>query len=56
MIDIMWPIVQITHPYILFILIGMIFIHCFSCVIFTMNSMSICSDLMNYHNNIINYQ
>ena len=34
----------ITLPCILFMFIEMIFIHCYSCMIFTLKSMSICSD------------
>ena len=35
---------QITLPCILFMLIEMKFIHCYSCVMFTMKSMSMCDD------------
>ena len=34
----------ITLPYILFVFIEMKFIHCYSCVMFAMKSMSMCND------------
>ena len=42
--DIMWPISQITIPYISFVFIKIKFIGCHSCVMFAMKSMSICND------------
>ena len=42
--DIMWPISQ-SHFYVsCFMFIKMIFIHCHSCVMFAMKSMSMCND------------
>ena len=43
----------ITFSCILFTLIEMIFIHCYSCVMFAMKSMSMCNDLVNYDEIII---
>ena len=44
LMDIMWPIKPITLPCILFMFIEMKFIHCHSCVVFAMKSMSMCND------------
>ena len=43
----------ITLSYMLFIFIEMKFIHCHSCVIFVMKSMSMCNDYVNYDEIII---
>ena len=43
----------ITLSCVLFMFIEMIFIHCHSCVMFAMKSMSICNDLVNYDEIII---
>ena len=43
----------ITRSCILFMFIEMIFIHCHSCVMFAMKSMSICNDIVNYDEIII---
>ena len=43
----------ITLSCILFMFIEMKFIHCHSCVMFAMKSMSMCNDYVNYDENII---
>ena len=42
--DIMWPISQSHVSCILFMFIEVKFIHCHSCVMFAMKSMSMCND------------
>ena len=44
MMDIMWPISQITLSCILFVFIEIKFIHCHSSVMFAMKSMSMCNN------------
>ena len=44
LMDIMWPISQITLPFIPFRFIKIKFMYCHSCVIFVMKFMSICND------------
>ena len=43
----------ITLSRIFFMFIEMIFIHCYSCVMFVIKSMSMCNDLVNYDEIII---
>ena len=43
LMDIIWPISQ-SHFHLLFIFVEMKFIHCHSCVMFAMKSMSRCND------------
>ena len=43
----------ITLPYILLMFIEMKFIRCHSCVMFAMKSISICNDLVNYEDIIL---
>ena len=53
MIDIKWPISQVTLACISFIFIEIKFIHFHSCMMFVMKSMSIYPNIVNYDKIII---